>query len=443
MLQALRTEAHRHLGFGGFAEYAERLFGYSPRATEEKLRVARALENLPDTDRALRDGELDLVRGAGAHASGRDRDREAWLSAARHKTVRELERLVSGRKTGDLPTDPVRPEAKRVVLRSEATAATAASFREAVAALRVERRPARRRGSAPPPRSRGSPRPWRRRSFELPDRDHDLPGLRQGFQQAAGELVAIEPQAVTAAECDAQRLGDRARRSPTRASRAKSNTPRRRLFYAPLKRSRPQILPSSPATRSRLLRRPRPPSFDSRRRAPSRAPISRRRSRGGQSGQRWRSASSRGAPRPAHHRGHGIGRASLPPCRRRGEREHRAPGRKHRATTHVGEIRLQGVGDASQRGGLDGARETTRQTARSRRHRASDLVLGVRGPFTEQYKTSEREFARRHKREKDAARRDLDRSNKHAAVARTARTEEHTARSRDDHARCSFRSALA
>ena len=59
LLQALRTGAHRHLGFGAFAEYVERLFGYSPRATEEKLRVARALEGLPEVGRALRDGELN------------------------------------------------------------------------------------------------------------------------------------------------------------------------------------------------------------------------------------------------------------------------------------------------------------------------------------------------------------------------------------------------
>ncbi len=53
-------EAERicHLGYASFAEYVERLFGYKPRATEEKLRVAQALESLPEMNRALRDGEL-------------------------------------------------------------------------------------------------------------------------------------------------------------------------------------------------------------------------------------------------------------------------------------------------------------------------------------------------------------------------------------------------
>ena len=45
LLRALRSGAHRHLWYASFAEYVERLFGYKPRATEEKLRVAQALES--------------------------------------------------------------------------------------------------------------------------------------------------------------------------------------------------------------------------------------------------------------------------------------------------------------------------------------------------------------------------------------------------------------
>jgi len=43
---ALRAQAHVPLGYGSFVEYVERLFGYSPRLTYEKLRVAEALEQL-------------------------------------------------------------------------------------------------------------------------------------------------------------------------------------------------------------------------------------------------------------------------------------------------------------------------------------------------------------------------------------------------------------
>src|SRR5438876_11638389 len=44
LLRALRVDAHLCLGFGSFAEYIERLFGYKPRWTAERLRVAEALE---------------------------------------------------------------------------------------------------------------------------------------------------------------------------------------------------------------------------------------------------------------------------------------------------------------------------------------------------------------------------------------------------------------
>src|SRR6187200_737242 len=58
LLCALRSAAHVHLGYGSFAEYVERLFGYKPRSTHEKVRVAEALEELPSTQAALSAGQL-------------------------------------------------------------------------------------------------------------------------------------------------------------------------------------------------------------------------------------------------------------------------------------------------------------------------------------------------------------------------------------------------
>src|SRR5262245_14700201 len=59
LLRAFRSRAHLHLGFGSFAEYVERLFGYKARWTEERLRVAEALEGLPELSQALRNGSLN------------------------------------------------------------------------------------------------------------------------------------------------------------------------------------------------------------------------------------------------------------------------------------------------------------------------------------------------------------------------------------------------
>mgnify|MGYP001556816230 CR=1 FL=1 len=59
---ALLAQAHVRLGYGSFVEYIERLFGYSPRLTYEKLRVAEALEQLDGIATALRTGQLAQIQ---------------------------------------------------------------------------------------------------------------------------------------------------------------------------------------------------------------------------------------------------------------------------------------------------------------------------------------------------------------------------------------------
>jgi hypothetical protein len=136
LLAALRAATHVHFGFGSFAEYVERLFGYKPRTTQDKLRVAEALETLPATARALEEGELnwsavrELTRVAVVET-----ERE-WLQVAHGKTLRQLEELVAGRAIGDTPASPPEPSLRRHVLRFEVSAETFALFREAMIHLR-------------------------------------------------------------------------------------------------------------------------------------------------------------------------------------------------------------------------------------------------------------------------------------------------------------------
>jgi hypothetical protein len=42
-----RLDVHRIYGYASFREYVERVFGFRGRTTEERLRVAEALESLP------------------------------------------------------------------------------------------------------------------------------------------------------------------------------------------------------------------------------------------------------------------------------------------------------------------------------------------------------------------------------------------------------------
>ena len=201
------ARVHERLGYGSFAEYIERLFGYSARLTLEKLRVAQALEGLPVLSDALRTASANWSRVRElTRVATRDTELE-WLQASRGKTVREVESLVSGHRLGDLPGNSKVHGAQRHVLRFDVSGDVLATFREAVAKLRQD--------SAGP----------------LDDDDvlllmarHILKGnadagqssyqlavticeaCSRATQTGCGDPVSIEPEIVEMARCDAQHL---------------------------------------------------------------------------------------------------------------------------------------------------------------------------------------------------------------------------------------------
>ena len=114
----------RAYGFGSMLEYMERAMGYAPRTAAERLRVARALAELP----LLADA---LERGALAHSAVRELSRVAvpdtvvdWLEAAGGKSLREIEAMVSGHRPGDLPADPTEPQLHRRMITLEVSPET-------------------------------------------------------------------------------------------------------------------------------------------------------------------------------------------------------------------------------------------------------------------------------------------------------------------------------
>jgi len=209
MLEALRADVHSHLGYATFIEYVERMFGLGPRETEERLRVARALEGLPAMGAALRQGALcwsavrELSRVAVAETE------PAWLAVASGKTVREIEALVSGRELGDLPEDPASPGPRRHVLRFEVTADTYALWREAVARLRREVGGELDEDDAFLMMAREvleGPKDAGRANYQVAMTV--CSGCGQGFQQGRGESIAVGSEVVEMALCDAQHIGD-------------------------------------------------------------------------------------------------------------------------------------------------------------------------------------------------------------------------------------------
>src|SRR5688500_10489642 len=87
LVEALRSAAHVHLGFSTFGEYVERLFGSSRRFTQERLRVAEALEHLPSMARALEEGALSWSAVRELTRVAVKQTERAWLEVAYGKTV--------------------------------------------------------------------------------------------------------------------------------------------------------------------------------------------------------------------------------------------------------------------------------------------------------------------------------------------------------------------
>jgi hypothetical protein len=136
--EAERLEIWRPLGMVSAIDYLERVLGYTPHVAKERLRVARALGELPALTDAFARGELafsalrELTRVATPETETR------WRDAAAGKNVREIEDLVAGHRRGDQPDDPADPEARRHVVRLELGAEVFARLRQVRAVLTGE-----------------------------------------------------------------------------------------------------------------------------------------------------------------------------------------------------------------------------------------------------------------------------------------------------------------
>src|SRR5947207_14304333 len=106
------------------------LFGWSPRLIQDKVRVAHALEQLPEIAQALKDGAINwtAVREL-TRVATKDNEGE-WLDATKGLTVRQIERMISGRAEGDGPHAPRRPELKQQLIQAAVQPRTMALWRE-------------------------------------------------------------------------------------------------------------------------------------------------------------------------------------------------------------------------------------------------------------------------------------------------------------------------
>src|SRR4029078_7517519 len=95
----------RRYGYASLVEYMEREMGYSPRAALDRLRVAKAIEELPQIADALTTGELSFSAAREITRGATPDTEQAWIAATEDKNLRQVEELVSGHKLGDTPDD--------------------------------------------------------------------------------------------------------------------------------------------------------------------------------------------------------------------------------------------------------------------------------------------------------------------------------------------------
>jgi hypothetical protein len=208
LLRAWRSAAHVHLGFGSFTEYVERLFGYKPRSTQEKLRVAEALEQLPALSRSLESGSLSWSAMRELTRVAVPETQLAWLDVARGKTVRQLEELVATKSPGDDPFTSSAPTPRRHVLRFDVASETFSLFRDAIHELRRRAGAALDDDSALLSMARhvlGGPEEAGRASYQIAISVCEACG--SAGQQAGGDLVPVGAEVLAMAHCDAQHLG--------------------------------------------------------------------------------------------------------------------------------------------------------------------------------------------------------------------------------------------
>ena len=198
----------QRFGYAHMNEYLEREVGYGPQAGTERLRIARVLAELPQIEASLADGGLpysavrELTRVATAETE------HAWLDAVRGRNLREIEKLVSGKKCGDRPEDPTDPDLARRVVRLELAPAVFALFRQVQSAMADEydgrlddsalmdilcRRALEAGGS--------SDRPAHQIAITVCE------SCGRGWQNGAGREIEVGPEVVDRARCDAELIG--------------------------------------------------------------------------------------------------------------------------------------------------------------------------------------------------------------------------------------------
>ncbi len=208
--EAQQLQLWRHYGYSSLLEYMELEMGYTPRAALERLRVATAIEELPQIAEAMTQGDLSFSGARELTRVATPETEQQWLEAAQDKNLREVEELVSGRTRGQRPTDPADPKLKKRVLRYEVNAETLVLVQQAKQLL--ERECGERLDDNQLMRAfarmviDGAHAPERTKApYQIAVTVCNA--CKRGWQDGGGLTLEMSPPGVEAAQCDSQYIG--------------------------------------------------------------------------------------------------------------------------------------------------------------------------------------------------------------------------------------------
>lgn len=235
LLAADRLRVHEALGLGSFGEYAERFGGIDARQARERVRVAEALESLPELASALKSGQLSWSSVRELTRVVVEEKQSEWLEAARGRTVREVERMVARQRKGDGPFDDAKAEPPRRLgyLVSAPTWALAQEAREAMiadAGTSVDDDAFVAELARAYLASRGAVKTGDegRAAYSIAITVCDT--CRTATQRAGADQVVIDEATLERARCDAEELGRVDTATPSKAKRSIPPKTRRAVF---------------------------------------------------------------------------------------------------------------------------------------------------------------------------------------------------------------------
>lgn len=223
LLEAKRAEIHKHLGFGSFAEYLERVLGYAPNTGRDRVRVAEELEMLPAITEAWERGKLSYSAVREMTRVATPENELEVLAYVEGLTVREVVGAMRGLEKGDDPNKRREPfteprhlhmelppetyalflEARRRLEHETGQSMTDADFIGMVSRMVLGAAPGDERANTPP------------HQIEIVT----CPECKRGWHDVQGQSIQISPAALERARCDAVELGRVDGGEPPMASR--------------------------------------------------------------------------------------------------------------------------------------------------------------------------------------------------------------------------------